>query len=110
MLGKFYAKWMYAWETSLTTRDTNRIVRPLEWGEDWLSEFLPALDSRAIGREGGSSTPLSARKDCGEQGSASGGNDNMEPGLASGRNDTIARDEGFERMVRLNQSIVARSD
>ncbi|MEG9437941.1 alpha/beta hydrolase family protein [Edaphobacter sp. HDX4] len=41
MLGKLYAKWMYAWETALTTRDTNRIVRPLEWGEDWLSDFIP---------------------------------------------------------------------
>jgi len=26
---------MFAWETHLTTRDTNRIVRPLEWGIDW---------------------------------------------------------------------------
>jgi hypothetical protein len=42
MLGKLYAKWMYAWETALTTRDTNRIVRPLEWGEDWLSDFIQA--------------------------------------------------------------------
>jgi len=42
MLGKLYAKWMYAWETALTTRDTNRIVRPLEWGEDWLSGFVDA--------------------------------------------------------------------
>jgi hypothetical protein len=40
MLGKLYAKWMYAWETALTTRDTNRIVRPLEWGADWLSDFI----------------------------------------------------------------------
>ncbi|HWZ42252.1 MAG TPA: hypothetical protein VNW97_02190 [Candidatus Saccharimonadales bacterium] len=30
-----YEKWMYAWETRLTTRDTNRVVRPLEWGLDW---------------------------------------------------------------------------
>jgi dienelactone hydrolase len=36
MLSKLYAKWMFAWETALTTRDTNRIVRPLEWGFDWL--------------------------------------------------------------------------
>ncbi len=36
MLSSLYAKWMFAWETSLTTRDTNRIVRPLEWGFDWL--------------------------------------------------------------------------
>jgi hypothetical protein len=32
---------MFAWETRLTTRDTNRIVRPLEWGFDWLGEFAP---------------------------------------------------------------------
>jgi hypothetical protein len=46
-----YAKWMFAWETRLTTRDTNRIVRPVEWGFDWLDDFaaesfsaVPALD------------------------------------------------------------------
>jgi len=36
MLDKWYARWMYAWETALTMRDENRIVRPLEWGFDWL--------------------------------------------------------------------------
>jgi len=41
MLLGLYAKWMFAWETALTTRDTNRIVRPLEWGFDWLEEFSP---------------------------------------------------------------------
>ena len=41
MFSKLYAKWMYAWETALTTRDTNRIVRPLEWGFDWLEDFSP---------------------------------------------------------------------
>src|SRR5271163_721976 len=41
MLSRLYAKWMYAWETALTTRDTNRIVRPLEWGFDWLEDFSP---------------------------------------------------------------------
>jgi hypothetical protein len=30
---------MTRWETDLTTRDTNRIVRPLEWGFDWLEDF-----------------------------------------------------------------------
>jgi dienelactone hydrolase len=35
-----YAKWMTEWETRLTTRDTNRIVRPLEWGFDWLDDFI----------------------------------------------------------------------
>jgi hypothetical protein len=41
MLSRLYAKWMTDWETRLTTRDTNRIVRPLEWGFDWL-EAVPA--------------------------------------------------------------------
>ena len=40
MLKQLYAKWMYAWETKLTTRDTNRIVRPLEWGFDWLEAWI----------------------------------------------------------------------
>ena len=39
MLSEFYAKWMFLWETSLTTRDTNRIVRNLEWGFEWLDPF-----------------------------------------------------------------------
>lgn len=47
MLSKLYAKWMYAWETALTTRDTNRIVRPLEWGFDWLKDFSPLAAAHA---------------------------------------------------------------
>jgi dienelactone hydrolase len=56
MFGKLYARWMYRWETDLTTRDTNRIVRPVEWGFDWLEEFsrsygfpysVPADDAEA---------------------------------------------------------------
>ena len=31
---------MYAWETRLTTRDENRVVRPLEWGFEWIEPFL----------------------------------------------------------------------
>ncbi len=30
-----YQNWMYDWETRLTTRDTNRVVRPFEWGTEW---------------------------------------------------------------------------
>ena len=37
MLSQLYARAMFAWETALTTRDTNRMIRPLEWGFDWLS-------------------------------------------------------------------------
>jgi hypothetical protein len=40
MLRNWYARWMYSWETRLTTRDENRIVRPLEWGFEWLTPFL----------------------------------------------------------------------
>src|SRR5574338_1042657 len=35
-----YREWMYRWEHALTSRDTNRIVRPFEWGLDW-SEHWP---------------------------------------------------------------------
>lgn len=44
MLKKLYEQWMYAWETRLTTRDTNRIVRPLEWGFDWLQDWIASQD------------------------------------------------------------------
>jgi len=30
-----YKKWIYKWETRLAERDTNRVVRPLEWGLEW---------------------------------------------------------------------------
>jgi hypothetical protein len=39
MASKLYGRWMFAWETALTTRDTNRIVRSVEWGFDWLEDF-----------------------------------------------------------------------
>jgi len=32
-----YARWMDNWERKLATRDTNRVVRPFEWGTDWLN-------------------------------------------------------------------------
>ena len=40
-LKKLYSKWMFRWETKLTTRDTNRVERPFEWGLDWIA--LPSL-------------------------------------------------------------------
>src|ERR1700679_1411511 len=39
MLNQLYGRWMYRWETALTTRDTNQIVRPVEGGFDWLEDF-----------------------------------------------------------------------
>jgi hypothetical protein len=50
MLSALYRKWMFAWETALTTRDTNRIVRPLEWGFDWLQDFSPAAEASQLDR------------------------------------------------------------
>jgi hypothetical protein len=46
MIRKAYAKWMYRWETALTTRDENRIVRPLEWGFDWLDDYIDRRNLR----------------------------------------------------------------
>jgi hypothetical protein len=40
MFKEKYARWMYDWETRLTTRDENRVVRPLEWGFEWIEPFL----------------------------------------------------------------------
>src|SRR5213082_2778001 len=34
-----YARWMYNWETRLTSVDSNRVVRPLEWGIEWTREW-----------------------------------------------------------------------
>jgi hypothetical protein len=42
MFTDWYGRWMYAWETRLTTRDENRVVRPLEWGFEWVVPFLEA--------------------------------------------------------------------
>jgi dienelactone hydrolase len=88
MLGKLYAKWMYAWETALTTRDTNRIVRPLEWGQDWLAESVSwaGLDHAH-----------------GEPDSAGGLRDEKESSKPPTNRD-------FERMVRLNKAIVGRQE
>jgi dienelactone hydrolase len=30
-----YDRWMYEWETRLTSVDNNRVVRPLDWGVEW---------------------------------------------------------------------------
>jgi dienelactone hydrolase len=48
MLSNAYRKWMVSWETALTTRDENRVVRPLEWGFEWLDDFVAAAGLREI--------------------------------------------------------------
>ncbi|MDP9159912.1 MAG: alpha/beta hydrolase family protein [Acidobacteriota bacterium] len=34
-----YAQWMYDWEHRLTSVDNNRVVRPLEWGLEWVKDW-----------------------------------------------------------------------
>lgn len=46
----YYARYMDRWERKLATRDTNRIVRPFEWGTDWLSTLsYPQIPANANG-------------------------------------------------------------
>jgi hypothetical protein len=53
MFAGLYGKWMYAWETALTTRDSNRVERPLEWGFEHLGEFgEPTSQNRDVGHSG----------------------------------------------------------
>jgi hypothetical protein len=58
MLQDLYAKWMYAWELALTTQDTNRVERPLEWGFEHLAEFGGAEAAAKVER--GEATGLEA--------------------------------------------------
>ena len=44
-----YARWIDRWERKLATRDTNRVVRPFEWGTDWLHRIDPACPAVANG-------------------------------------------------------------
>src|SRR5579862_8350658 len=34
-----YTKWMYDWETRLTSVDNNRVVRPLDWGVEFARDW-----------------------------------------------------------------------
>ena len=71
---------MVDWETRLTFRDTNRIVRPLEWGFDWLPEWaqnaVPAADPAAA-----------------------------DPSASS-----VVDPAGLARMTAINHAIAARAD
>ncbi len=40
---RLYRQWMYDWETRLTERDTNRVVRPFDWGLEWIERW-PLVD------------------------------------------------------------------
>jgi dienelactone hydrolase len=38
-MSSLYTRWMYDWETRLTSVDNNRVVRPLEWGLEWARDW-----------------------------------------------------------------------
>jgi len=45
-----YGRWIDNWERKLATRDTNRVVRPFEWGLDWLGRLdFPVLPGHVNG-------------------------------------------------------------
>jgi dienelactone hydrolase len=36
---RFYQRWMHDWENKLCFRATNRVIRPFEWGLDWMHRW-----------------------------------------------------------------------
>lgn len=45
-----YARWIDRWERKLASVDTNRVVRPFEWGTDWLARLgFPCHPAEADG-------------------------------------------------------------
>jgi hypothetical protein len=101
----WYGNWMTRWETDLTTRDTNRIVRPLEWGFDWLADFaeksVPGAEAQADAAsvmQGLKSRPIS--------GSAA-----TSAVLAPAEETHPHADlRDLDRMIALNEEIAAHSD
>ncbi|HZY72645.1 MAG TPA: alpha/beta hydrolase family protein [Edaphobacter sp.] len=117
MLSELYSKWMFSWETALTTRDTNRIVRPLEWGFDWLGEFGEpgaAVVAAGAGKQAaGVVSSGAAASSGGARGSAGMATAADAPVFDDGRsggNDSGSDGEGLERMVAANRAIVERAD
>ena len=57
MAHNLYERWMYSWETRLTTRDSNRVVRPFDWGLEWTRSW-PCVNGNFPRAE----TPASAER------------------------------------------------
>jgi len=51
MFRTLYQRWMQQWEYRLTTRDSNRVVRPLDYGLEWTRGW-PMSDSLEAGTAG----------------------------------------------------------
>ena len=52
-----YQKWIEDWETRLTERDTNRIVRPFDWGLDWVHDW-PGVNGNLPARKADNATKV----------------------------------------------------
>ena len=39
-----YRRWMHDWETRMTSRDSNRVVRPFEWGSEFVQRWPVVAD------------------------------------------------------------------
>jgi Alpha/beta hydrolase domain containing 18 len=96
----WYGEWMTKWETDLTTRDTNRIVRPLEWGFDWLKDFRD-LDAERFAAVAAPEVVAAA---------AGGSARRTAPHEGGGFQDDSAGGQDLERMIALNEEIVRCSD
>ena len=59
MIRSRYARWMNDWEFRLETRDSNRIVRPFDWGTEWTTDF-PGVQAPAAGSDALAVAPLPA--------------------------------------------------
>ena len=60
MFAGLYESWMVAGETALTTRDENRVERPLEWGFGHLADCGGLHAAREVARQ--EYSPLEAMK------------------------------------------------
>src|SRR5579875_2495466 len=65
MVAGLYERWMIAWETALTTRDENRVERPLEWGFEHLAEVCGTEAAARVER--GEATPAQAMAELNER-------------------------------------------
>ena len=57
MIRSRYARWMNAWEYRLETRDSNRVVRPFEWGLEWSADFPGVSEAAALAAADASVSP-----------------------------------------------------
>ncbi len=130
MLAEWYARRMYAWETALTTRDENRIVRPLEWGFDWLAGSGVGTEILGGRDLGGMDTHVSEARH-GTPGVVAGERERVaspfptsprKARVGDGAPDSVvmersrapgvvaADDDSEERLAAWNQEVIRRSD